>query len=172
MTSLYKQSIPVFTKYLNNLSHLLKMGAAHADEKAIKHDDIINFRLISDMRGLAFHVQSCCNTAVWFADRVGNLPHTPVDDNETTFEDFQARIESTLAYLEGIKPEVLDDKLDKPVVIEAKSGNFKIVGGQAYFSECAMPNFHFHLTTAYCLLRTQGVPVGALDYLKDVFVKE
>ncbi|KAH8681852.1 hypothetical protein BX600DRAFT_447400 [Xylariales sp. PMI_506] len=171
MTSLYKQSIPVFTKYLNNLSAILKKSASFADEKSIKHEDILKYRLISDMQGLTYQVQSCCNTAVWYADRVGGFEHVNVADDEETFAQLHARIEKTIAYLDGVAPEALDGKVDSPVLMETKMGNFQFASGQAYLSEFAIPNFHFHLTSAYCILRTQGVPIGAFDYLKDVFHK-
>ncbi|KAK9770475.1 hypothetical protein AB5N19_02203 [Seiridium cardinale] len=172
MTSLYKQSIPIFTKYLNNLSGLVQKGAEYADEKAIKHDDILNYRLISDMRGLTSQVQFCCNTVVFFVDRVAGLEHVTVEDNEETFDQLYQRIEKTIAYLNKVEPKKLDDKVDSPVLMETKMGAFEFASGQSYFSEYAMANFHFHLTSAYCILRTQGVPVGALDYMKDVFHKK
>ncbi|KAH6651467.1 hypothetical protein BKA67DRAFT_571021 [Truncatella angustata] len=171
MASLYKQSVPVFTKYLHNLSAIVKKGETFANEKSIKHDEILNYRLISDMKGLIYQVQSCCDTAVWYVDRVGGLKHVAVEDNETTFDQLYQRIERTIAYLDEVEPRALDDKADAKVLMETKSmGNFQFTG-QAYLSEFSIPNFHFHLSTAYCILRTQGVQIGALDYLKDVFHK-
>ncbi|KAI0127090.1 hypothetical protein BJ170DRAFT_596649 [Xylariales sp. AK1849] len=146
MTSLHNQSIPVFTKYLASLSAIIRKGAKHADEKAIKHDEILNYRLISDMRGLTYQVQSCCNTAVWYADRVGSLPHAAVPDDETTFDQLYRRIESTTTYLNEVEPKVLDDNIDSPILMETKMGNFQFESGQAYLSEYAIPYFHFHLT--------------------------
>ncbi|KAI1867573.1 hypothetical protein JX265_007375 [Neoarthrinium moseri] len=171
MGSLYKQSVPLFVKYLNNLSALVQKGQVFADEKSLKHDDIINYRLISDMRGLAYQVQSCCNTTVWFVDRVGGLEHVAIEDNETTFEQLQARLERTIAYLNKVDAKVIDDKANSSVLMETKMGNFRWDDAQAYLSEFVIPNFHFHLSTAYCLLRTQGVPVDAIDYLKGALHK-
>jgi uncharacterized protein len=116
-------------------------------------------------------VQSCCNTAVWFADRIGGLEHKDVPDTETTFEELQARISSTIEYLNSVDPSVIDDKFDKPIIMESKAGNFRFESGQTYLSEFAIPNFHFHLSSGYCILRTQSVPLGAFDYLNDVFHK-
>jgi uncharacterized protein len=188
-TSLYRQSVPVFSKYLNNLSLIVKKGAAFADEKAVKHDDMIQYRLVPDMQGcvyllhgfpllfnhehcsLTYQVQSCCDTVVWFVDRTGGLPHQAVEDNESTFEQLYARIERTREYLKTIDSQVIDSKADSPVIMETKMGNFHFDSAQAYLSEFAIPNFHFHLASAYCILRTQGVPLGALDYLKDTLHK-
>lgn len=92
------------------------------------------------------------------------------EDNETTFAELQDRIARTISVLESVDPKSMDGLEDKEVIMESKMGNFTF-SGQRYVSEYAIPNFHFHLTSAYCLLRQQGVPVGAFDYLKDVFVK-
>ncbi|CAJ2502309.1 Uu.00g097030.m01.CDS01 [Anthostomella pinea] len=172
MTSLYKQSIPVFVKYLNNLGAIAQKGQAFADDTGKKHEEILDFRLVPDMQGLRYQVQSCCNTAVWFADRVGELEHTAVADDETTFAQLQTRIEKTVAYLNGVDPVAIDSHADKPLIMDrGKFGKFHFDTAQTYFSEFAMPNFHFHLTSGYCILRTQGAPIGAMDYMKDVFKK-
>ncbi|KAH8911646.1 hypothetical protein BR93DRAFT_973253 [Coniochaeta sp. PMI_546] len=170
MTSLYLQSIPVMTKYLRNLSALLNKGRTFADQKEIKYEEILEFRLIADMRGLPFQVQSCCNTANFVVERVGGKPLAKVEDNETTFDELQERISQTIKILEEADPKAFEGKENQELIMESKMGNFRFTG-QRYVSEYAIPNFHFHLTTAYCILRHLGVPIGALDYLKDVFEK-
>ncbi|KAK0717417.1 hypothetical protein B0T26DRAFT_709867 [Lasiosphaeria miniovina] len=170
MTSLYKQSVPVFVKYLRGLSGLLEKGEKFANEKGMKHDEMLNFRLVPDMRGIPFQVQSCSNTAKFAAVRVGGLADVTLEDNETTFAELQARIARTIEILESADPHSMDGMEDKEVIMETKMGNFRFTG-QRYVSEYAIPNFHFHLTSAYCILRHLGVPVGAFDYLKDVFEK-
>lgn len=104
-------------------------------------------------------------------DRVGELEHVVVEDNEKTFDQLYERIEKTIAYLNKVDAKVLDEKADLPLLMETRMGNFQFASRQVYLSEYAIPNFHFHLTSAYCILRTQGVPLGAFDYLKDVFHK-
>lgn len=94
-----------------------------------------------------------------------------LEDNETTFEELQARIERTIEILEAAKPDAIDAAGDKEVIMETKMGNFHFATGQEYVSNYAIPNFHFHLTSAYCIMRHLGVPLGAMDYLKDVFHK-
>ncbi|KAH6898155.1 hypothetical protein B0T10DRAFT_543169 [Thelonectria olida] len=171
MTSLYQQSVPVLIKYLKNLSGIVQKGAKHCEEKAIKPDEMINYRLIADMRGLAYQVQSCSNTAKFAVQRLGASDVPVFEDNEATFDELQARIQKTIEVLEKTDPSVIDSKVDKEVIMETKMGNFRFETGQAYISEYIIPNFHFHLTSAYCILRTQGVSIGAFDYLKDVFHK-
>lgn len=119
---------------------------------------------------LPYQVQSCSNTAKFAVSRLG-APNIPTfDDTETTFPELQARIQRTIEVLESVDPEVINGKENEDVIMETKMGNFKFTG-QRYISEYIIPNFHFHLTSAYCILRTQGVPLGAFDYLKDVFEK-
>ncbi|KAJ4419959.1 hypothetical protein N0V82_004674 [Gnomoniopsis sp. IMI 355080] len=170
MASLYNQSIPVLIKYLNNLSAILGKGKSFADEKGIKHEEVIGFRLVPDMRGLDYQVQSCCNTAKFLAARVGGAENVFFEDNEKTFDELTARITNTIELLKNVDPKGFGGKEDKEVLMESKMGTFRFTG-QRYVSEFAIPNFHFHLSTAYCILRHQGVPLGALDYMKDVFEK-
>ena len=93
-----------------------------------------------------------------------------VEDNEETFEQLQARIKRTIEILDSVKPSDLDGKEEKEFIMELKMGNFRFTG-QSYLSEMVIPNFHFHLSTAYCIVRHLGVPLSAIDYLKDVFEK-
>lgn len=92
------------------------------------------------------------------------------EDNEKTFDELTTRIENTIEMLKKVDPKGFEGKEDAEIIMESKMGNFKFTG-QRYVSEFAIPNFHFHLSTAYCILRHQGVPLGALDYMKDVFEK-
>ncbi|CEI38533.1 hypothetical protein FVEN_g4902 [Fusarium venenatum] len=170
MTTLYKQSIPVLVKYLKNLSFMLQKGAKFCEEKSIKHEDMLSYRLISDMRGLPFQVQSCSNTAKFVASRFGAPNVTVFEDNEETFEQLQDRIAKTVEILESVEPDLINGKEDVEILVEAKMGTFRFTG-ERYINEYVIPNFHFHLTSAYCIMRTQGVPLGAFDYLKDVFEK-
>lgn len=99
-------------------------------------------------------------------------PNIPVfEDNEQTFEELQSRIKRTIEMLEKVDPELINSKANEEFIMEANMGKFRFQSGQQYISEYIIPNFHFHLSSAYCILRTQGVPIGALDYLNDVFVK-
>jgi len=93
-----------------------------------------------------------------------------LEDNETTFDQLQARITRTIEILQSVDPSSLDGKEDEEVIMETGMGNFRFTG-QSYVSEFAIPNFHFHLSTAYCILRHLGVDIGAFDYMKDIFHK-
>ncbi|KAH8646014.1 hypothetical protein BGZ60DRAFT_438350 [Tricladium varicosporioides] len=174
MSSLYDQSIPVMIKYLGNISKILDKTVAWADENSKKHEEILTFRLRDDMRPLAYQIQSMSNTAKFFCVRVLSLPNIYLDDNESTFPELQARITRTISILESVSPSTLDLKAlaEQEVLMEtAKMGTYKFESGQKYLSEYAIPNFHFHMTSAYCILRHLGVPLGAFDYLNGVFHK-
>ncbi|KAH8738268.1 hypothetical protein BGZ61DRAFT_439854 [Ilyonectria robusta] len=171
MSSLYQQFVPVLIKYLKNLGLILEKAEKFCEEKGIKPEDMITYRLIADMQGLAYQVRSCSNTSKFSVHRLG-APDIPVfEDNEETFEELQSRIKRTVEMLEKVDPELINSKLNEEFIMETKMGNFRFQSGQQYISEYIIPNFHFHLSSAYCILRTQGVPIGALDYLNDVFVK-
>ncbi|KAI0021382.1 hypothetical protein F4780DRAFT_738154 [Xylariomycetidae sp. FL0641] len=172
-TSLYNQSIPVFVHYLKVMDNILKKGEAFADAKGKKHEEVIMFRMAPDMRALDYQVQAVCNDVVWFADRVGQLSHVEVADDEQTFEQLHARIARTISYLEEkVDKATLDAQADKPVQMVTKSvGTFHWNTAQEYLSLFVIANFHFHLSTAYCLLRQQGVELGAFDYFGNIFKK-
>ncbi|KAF7551155.1 hypothetical protein G7Z17_g5223 [Cylindrodendrum hubeiense] len=171
MTSLYDQFVPVLVKYLKNLSLILEKAEKFCEEKEIKPETMIEYRLIADMQGLAYQVRSCSNTSKFSLHRLG-APDMPVfADDEQTFEELQSRIKRTIEMMESVDPEIINSKVNEEFIMETKMGNFQFKTGQQYISDYIIPNFHFHLTSAYCILRTQGVPIGALDYLHDVFVK-
>lgn len=102
--------------------------------------------------------------------RLGGVAVPTDEDNETTFEQLQERITRTIELLESTDPKCMEGLETKDVIMETKMGDYAFKG-QSYVSDFALPNFHFHLTTAYCIMRHLGVPLGAFDYLKDVFVK-
>ena len=122
---------------------------------------------------LPYQVQSLSNTAKFYCVRVLALPDITLDDNESTFAELQSRITRTIEILNSVDQTQLDAEkvVEEPVIMETKMGNFRFESGQTYLSEYAIPNFHFHLTTAYCILRHLGVPIGAFDYLGGVFHK-
>ena len=99
------------------------------------------------------------------------MENVVLEDNESTFDELQARITRTIDILNSLDPSCMDGKDDKEVLMETpRMGSYRFTG-HTYVSEYAIPNFHFHLTSAYCILRHLGVEIGALDYMKDVFHK-
>ncbi|KAJ7766640.1 hypothetical protein B0H16DRAFT_1522111 [Mycena metata] len=171
MLSLYRASVPSMIKSLGNLKVILTKAEQHCATKGTKPEEMIQFRLIEDMRALDYQVYSCCNTAKFLASRVGGAQDVYFADDEKTFAELQGRVDSTVDILKALPPDCMDGKEEAEIKMEKLGFTFT---GVRYVTEYAIPNFHFHLGSAYCILRHQGVPIGAFDYLdtqKDLFVK-
>ncbi|EXF77821.1 hypothetical protein CFIO01_07271 [Colletotrichum fioriniae PJ7] len=190
MVSLYNASIPMMLKYLGNLKVILTKAEQHCIAKGLNQEEMIKFRLIEDMRSssanlhpspsptysLDYQVQSISNTAKFLATRVAHAPDTYFPDDETTFPQLQSRVDATVTILAALDPETSmpAGREDDEILMETKSmGTFRFTG-YSYVVQYACPNFHFHLGSAYCILRHLGVPLTAFDYLdtqRDLFVK-
>ncbi|HEY0210891.1 DUF1993 domain-containing protein [Acerihabitans sp.] len=160
----YQASIPVFIRALNNLSALLHKAVAFAAEQGIEESQLVNARLAPDMFSLARQVQSASDAAKSCAARLsgGDIPSFP--DTETTFAQLQARIAKTIAYLDGLSAEQFAQSGAKPIVMNMR-GTAKTFTGYDYLFRLALPNLFFHITTAYDILRNQGLAIGKSDYL-------
>ena len=162
--SLYDVSIPVFIRGLNNLAAFLKKAEDYANEKQIPHSELLNAKLIDDMAALPFQIQRVSDTAKGAAVRVGGAENVVMEDTETTFEELQTRISRTIDFLNGVDKGGFEGKETTEVVLKLRSGDRKFTG-ETYLLNYALPNFYFHVTTAYAILRHKGVPVGKIDFL-------
>jgi hypothetical protein len=162
--SLYDVSIPPVIKGLRNLAGILERGRAYADEAGIAHSKLLEARLFADMQPLTGQIQRASDTAKLMAVRIGGVANVPMSDTETTFDDLQKRIAATIAFLESVPAEAFDGKDEAEVILPAGGGQRRYTG-RTYVLEFALPNFFFHVTTAYDLLRHNGVPVGKRNYL-------
>lgn len=114
-----------------------------------------------------------CNTSVLFVERVLAREHVKVEDNEATVADLRARLKRTIDYLEAVPRDQMDAvALDAPLVMNSAIGPFHFNTTQRHLSEYVLPNFFFHVSIGYCILRNQGVSIGAMDFLRDVFTQE
>ena len=164
MTSLHSLSVPVFKQMLGGLQTVLAKAEAHATARKIDPDALLQARLFPDMFPLLRQVQVASDFAKSVAARLANVEVPKLDDNEKTFAELYARIEKTIAYIGSFKEEQLDGSEDK--TIELKLRNFTpTFSGSSYLFTFALPNFFFHVTTAYDILRNSEVPIGKLDYL-------
>jgi hypothetical protein len=164
MPSLYDVTIPAFIRGFANLSAILEKGRAHAKEQGWDESELTTARLIEDMAPLTSQVQRCSDTAKGLAVRIGQVGNVAMADEEVTLDDLQARIEKTVAFLRAVPREAFEGREEAEVVLQTPSGDIPFVA-RDYAIGYAMPNFYFHLTTAYDLLRMKGVPIGKLDYL-------
>lgn len=162
--SMYQASIPVFTRQLNNLSTILGLAAAHAEAKKIDPSVFLNARLAPDMFPLSRQVQIACDGVKGGAALLAGIEAPSHADDETSFAELQARIAKTLAFLQGVSATQIDGSEERTVTLKRrdKETHFQ---GQAFLLDHVMPNFYFHLTTAYAILRHNGVEIGKRDFL-------
>lgn len=162
--SLYDVSIPLYLRALANLSAILDRAVAFAEEKGIPHSDLLEARLYEDMAPLTRQIQFASDTARFTAKRVGQIDVAPIADDESSFDELKARIAATIAVLERAPASCMDGREEALVELQTPEGAFPF-SGRDYVLVFAVPNFFFHVTTAYDILRHKGVPIGKLDYL-------
>jgi hypothetical protein len=162
--SMYQASAPRFVNTLKNLSSILDKAQAHADAKKIDPRVLTAARLFPDMFAMSRQVQSACDTAKGAVARLAGVEVPAHEDTEQTFEELKARIAKTIKFIETIQPAQVDGSEDREVVLKFRSGEVKFKGMQ-YLLGQALPNFYFHVTTAYNILRHNGVEVGKKDYI-------
>ena len=162
--SMYQASIPVFVRGLKNLSTILEKAAAHAEAKKIDPTVFLTARLAPDMFALMRQVQIVSDTAKGAAARLAGTEIPSFPDNETTFADLQQRIRKTIDFVQGFTPDQIDGSEERPVTVKLRSGD-QHFNGQTYLLGFALPNLFFHITTAYDILRHNGVELGKKDYL-------
>jgi hypothetical protein len=162
--SMYQASIPQFTKMLTNLSNILQKGEAFAKAKNIDGTVLVGDRLAPDMFPLSKQVQIACDQVKNGMARLAGIESPKFDDQESTFEQLQERIEKTIAFAQSIQPAQVDGTEAKEIKFSIKEWHFEFVGEQYLFT-WIMPNFYFHVTTAYNILRHNGVEIGKADFL-------
>jgi hypothetical protein len=155
--SLYDISIPVFIRTLNTVSAFLEKGRAHAPASEAA---LLDERLIADMGNLSYQVQHLCDAARGCAVRVAQAAPVVFEDKETTFAELQETIAKTVAFLGKVDPKHMDGGEGREIVFAGRKFT-----GRSYVLGLAIPNFYFHVVTAYAILRKVGVPVGKRDYL-------
>jgi len=162
--SMYQASVPVFSQYLPALSGVLKKAAAFAEAKKIDPSVLINARISPDMFALARQVQIATDHAKGSLARLAGVEPPSYADTEATFDELEARIAKTLAYVKTFKPEQIDGTEAKDIVLTFGTQKFPFTG-QAYLIQFALPNFFFHSSMAYAILRHNGVDVGKRDFM-------
>ena len=163
--SLYDASVPVFKQMLSALSDVLKKAEAHATEKNIDPNAFLQARLYPDMFPLVRQVQIAVDFAKGVSSRLAEVEVPKYEDTETTFAELQALLTKVLAYIGEIKPEQINGKEGIEIVTRPGTPKEKRFSGQAYLLSYGLPQFFFHVTTAYALLRHNGVEVGKRDYM-------
>jgi hypothetical protein len=157
--SMSQASIPLFVRALRNLSEIMKKGEAHADSASF-----VDAKLAPDMLTLAGQIQRASDAAKGCAARLSATPAPSFADVEKTFPELQERIQKTIDYLKSVPASSIDGSEERPISLKAGPNELNFTGVQ-YLQGFAIPNFFFHVTTAYAILRHKGVSLGKMDFL-------
>jgi hypothetical protein len=162
--SMYQASVPAFLQTLNALSAILAKAADFAAERKLDQAVLLGWRLAPDMFPLARQVQIASDQAKGCCARLAGVEVPKWPDDETTFEALRARIAKTVDYVQTFAPAALDGSEDRAITLPAGSRELRFTG-QQYLVGFVLPNFYFHATTAYAILRHCGLPIGKRDFL-------
>jgi hypothetical protein len=162
--SLYDLSIPALTRGLTNLSGILDKAAAHAAAKKFDSAVLVQARLFPDMHPFVRQVQIACDTAKGAAARLAAIDIPKHEDTETTLDELKQRIAKTVDFLKTVTADKLKDAESRPIELKFPNGVWKFTA-VGYLTDFVLPNFYFHLSMAYALLRKSGVEIGKGDFL-------
>jgi len=162
--SMYQASVPRFVNALTNLSRILDKAQAHVDAKKIDPEVLTSFRLYPDMLPMRSQVQIACDTAKGLVARLAGLEIPVYEDTEKSLADLKARIAKTIAFIQSVSPAQIDGTEDKEIVVKRRDQETRYKGMQFLLGH-AVPNVYFHVTTAYNILRHNGIEIGKRDYL-------
>lgn len=162
--SMYSASVPVYAHTLANLERILDKAEAHAAAKKFDPAVLLGVRLAPDMLPLAKQIQIACDAAKLSVARLAGIDSPKFEDNEASLADLKARIGKTLEFLKTVPAEKVDGSEAREIRVPRRDGEMKF-DGETYLKHYALPNFFFHVTTTYALLRHNGVELGKADYL-------
>jgi hypothetical protein len=161
---MYRASVSPFLMMLANLSAILKKAAAHAEARKIEPGVLVNARLFPDMFPLSKQVQIGSDFAKRASARLAGVEPPPYEDKESTFDDLQARVAKTVEFIRTLRPEQFESAETRMISVPMPNET-RTMSGAAYLFDYALPNFFFHVTTAYDILRHNGVDLGKVDYV-------
>lgn len=162
---MYTSSIPVFRQMLGGLAAILAKAEAHATEKNIEETALTQARLFPDMFPLRRQVQIACDFARGVSARLAGAEVPKYDDEEQTFAELRDLIARTLGFIDGFTPAQLAGSAQREIVTRSGTPKERRFDGQAYLLSYGLPQFFFHVTTAYALLRHNGIEIGKRDYM-------
>ncbi len=164
-TSLYDLTVPVFTRMLKNSRVWIDKAVEHAEKKKFDPGILMGMRLAPDMFPFSRQIQSSSDNAKGCVARLAGIEVPRYEDTEQTLAELQARIDKTVAFLDGIQAATLDGSEDREIVYNTGRHERRFKNGLEYVRTFALANFFFHTTTAYSILRHNGVELGKIDYL-------
>jgi hypothetical protein len=164
VVSMYQASVPAFVQMLSSLAAILDKAEAYAAERKIDPAVLLGWRLAPDMFALARQVQIATDHAKGCCARLAGVEVPKYADEETTFADLRARIARTIDFVRSFEPSDIDGSEDRGITITAGGRELRFKG-QQYLVNFVLPNFYFHVTTAYNILRHCGLPIGKRDFM-------
>ena len=162
--SMHSASVPVFTRMLGHLAAWLDKAEAHAQAKKFDTSVYLAARLAPDMLPFTKQIQIACDAAKFGVARLDGFEAPKCEDSEASFADLRERIRKTVAFVESVPASAIDGTEDKDITVPRRDGNI-VLKGEFYLKHYVQPNFYFHVTTAYALLRHNGVELGKGDFL-------
>jgi len=162
--SLYDISVPVFSRGLGQLTHVLEKSLAHARANDIDPATLVDARLAPDMITLAGQIQRASDASKLGVARISGIAAPSFPDEEKTYDELLSRIAKTQAFLATVDRTLIDGQEERQVTIKVRESEAHF-SAQRYLLQFALPNFFFHVTTAYDVLRHKGMPIGKMDYL-------
>ena len=163
--SMHSSSVPTFVRTLAALSSWLDAAEAHASAKSFEVDEFVGFQLTPDMKPLSFQVQSACDAAKLCVARLAGTEAPSWEDDESTIAELRGRVSKTIEYVNSISAAQVDGSEEQAIEMQAGPDRTLTFTGEDYLRGFAIPNFFFHATMAYALLRQGGVPIGKVDFL-------
>lgn len=168
--SLYQASVPQLKKMLNNLDKWLDAAVAHAAKKSFEPSVLLNARLAPDQYPLTRQIQACCDGAKFTAARLTGKESPKHPDTETTLDELRARIRSVVEYLDTFTEADFADAKERVITLPFMPG--KALSSADYLNEMSLPNFYFHATTAFAILRHNGVDIGKMAFLGSLNLRD
>jgi hypothetical protein len=165
MNDIYTYTVPLFIKSLGGLKTVLTKAEAHAKEAGINEADFLADRLAPDMFPLSQQVQIACDNAKGATARLAGVEAPKFEDNEKTFAELQSRIDKTIEFMNSVSETSFEGAATRQIVLPYVPG--KYMTGFDYVREYVLPNFFFHVVTAYALVRKNGTPIGKMDYANN-----
>ena len=162
--SMHSASVPIFVRMLGNINAWLDKAEAHAAAKKFEPSVYLSARLAPDMLPFTRQIQIASDSAKFGIARLAGIEAPKFEDNEASFADLRERIRKTIEFIESVPAAQIDGTEDKDVSVPRRDGSITLKG-EFYLKHFVLPNFFFHVTTAYALLRHNGVELGKRDYL-------
>lgn len=162
--SMYKASAPIFVQFLTSMSAVLDKAQAFADARKIDQAVLLGLRVYPDMFPLARQIHAITDHATRACARLAGVEPPAFEGNETSIAQLKERIAKAIDFVKGFKPEQIDGSEDREIVFKTPRGDLKF-SGQQFLLNFSLPNFYFHATTAYNILRGLGVEIGKRDFM-------